>query len=302
MIENINKKILIALSAIIVIVILAVGFISYESTNDQQTVTASPMDATYLIDGQSVALVNGISEVAAAPGSASKITTRYFGDEATGDLNGDDVPDVGFIITQSAGGSGMFYYAVAALKTTDGYKGTNAILLGDRIAPQTTEIKGGALVVNYADRNSSEPMTSQPSLGVTKHLLVENGSLVEAPVLVADLYPLYSGVGWGPIEATTSPDFGAVALIQSMPFTDITDIASESTPFTQYYHSKLLATGWTEDMSRSAGGPGAEVSVYTKGDQFIVISFHSLFHVQGHDAPAQCPCDVRFTLMNGIQR
>ena len=136
-------------------------------------------DATYEVAGKPVTLKNGLSEVEAAPGSASKITTRFFGNEATADLNGDGLTDVGFILTQSTGGSGTFYYAVVALRTADGWKGTNAVLLGDRVAPQPTNITGGKLIVNYADRKPGEPMTTQPSVGVTKTLTVVNGRLSE---------------------------------------------------------------------------------------------------------------------------
>jgi hypothetical protein len=136
-------------------------------------------NATYTIEGQPVTLTNGVSETAAAPGSASKITTRYFGNEAKGDLNGDGIADIAFLITQTGGGSGTFYYAVAALQGSDGgYRGTNAILLGDRIAPQTTEIRDGQLIVNYADRKPGEPMTSSSSVGVSKTLSVAQGQLV----------------------------------------------------------------------------------------------------------------------------
>lgn len=139
---------------------------------------ADHKNATYMVEGQSVALVDGYAETATAPGSASKTVTRYFGNEATGDLNGDGVSDVAFILTQDAGGSGTFYYVVAALKTSDGYQGTDAVLLGDRIAPQTTEIREGQLIVNYADRRSGEPMTAEPSFGVSKYLKVEGALLV----------------------------------------------------------------------------------------------------------------------------
>jgi len=64
---------------------------------------------------------------------------------------------------------------------------------------------------------------------------------------------------------------------------------------------KLTAAGWVRDMSREAGGPGAEVSVYTKGEQFIVVMFQSLFKVKHADAPSECPCDVTFSLMSGTQ-
>jgi len=104
----------------------------------------------------------------------------YFGNEAEGDLNGDSQPDKAFLLTQSPGGSGTFFYVQAALKTVDGYRATNVILLGDRIAPQTTEIRDGRLLVNYADRNPGEPMTASPSLGVTKYLKIgADGKLSE---------------------------------------------------------------------------------------------------------------------------
>lgn len=137
-------------------------------------------DSTYTIDGQSVTLVNGMSEVEVAPGSASKIITRYFGNEAEGDLNGDGVSDIAFLLTQTGGGSGTYYFVVVGLKTDTGYTGTNAILLGDRIAPQTTEIRDGKLIVNYADRNAGEPMTARPSMGVSKYLEISQGVLVQS--------------------------------------------------------------------------------------------------------------------------
>jgi hypothetical protein len=136
-------------------------------------------NATYTIEGRPVTLTDGLSEVEAAPGSASKVTTRYFGNEASGDLNADGTADVVFILTQDMGGSGTFYYIVAALQTKDGYVGTNAVLLGDRIAPQTTQVQDGEVITNYAERRPGEPMTARPSLGVSKYLRIIDGKLVE---------------------------------------------------------------------------------------------------------------------------
>jgi len=143
------------------------------------TAVARYQDATYEVERRPVTLVNGVAEVAAAPGSASKVTTRVFGNEATGDLNGDGQADVAFVLTQSGGGSGTFYYIVAALKTAGGYVGTNAVLLGDRVAPQPTTIEGGIAIANYAERKPGEPMTAQPSVGVSKRVKVVDGRLVE---------------------------------------------------------------------------------------------------------------------------
>ncbi|MFZ1075697.1 MAG: hypothetical protein WAN50_04980 [Minisyncoccia bacterium] len=173
------------ISAVIIVAILGIWYWASKShvaqTQAPQTQTADYKNAAYTIEGQSVTLVNGSSTVPAAPGSASNIVTQYFGNEATGDLNGDGVPDVAFILTQNSGGSGTFYYIVAAIKTPDGYQGTNGILLGDRIAPQTTQIEDGQVVVNYADRSPSEPMSAEPSIGVSKYLQIANGMLAEIP-------------------------------------------------------------------------------------------------------------------------
>ena len=94
-------------------------------------------------------------------------------------LNGDKTEDIAFLITNSSGGSGTFYYVVAAVLEADGYRGTNAMLLGDRIAPQTTEFRNGEIIVNYADRKAGEPMTTPPSVGVSKYFKITNNRLVE---------------------------------------------------------------------------------------------------------------------------
>ena len=182
-----NNKIVLWSVAIIVIVAGMVVFVFYNNNNNNvfpsntpiTQGTISPKNATYIIDGKSVTLINGVSSVAAAPGSASNIVTQYFDNEAVGDLNGDGVPDSAFILTQHSGGSGTFYYVVAALKSSGGYMGTNGILLGDRIAPQTTQIKNGQVIVNYADRKAGEAMAATPSIGVSKYFKVNGNQLIE---------------------------------------------------------------------------------------------------------------------------
>lgn len=140
---------------------------------------ASHKDATYQIDGKSIVLLNGLSEAGAAPGSASRVITRYFGNDAIGDLNGDGKEDIAFLLTQDTGGSGTFYYVAVALRTVTGYQGTNAVLLGDRIAPQSTNIEHGMVVVNYAERKPGESFTIKPSVGISKYLKIRDNKLAE---------------------------------------------------------------------------------------------------------------------------
>ena len=177
---------------VLVIAVLLVGFLVYKPASAPSAAStgisnapgttpagaASPKDATYVIDGASVALVNGLSETAAAPGSTSKVTTRYFGNEVVHDVNGDGRPDSIFILTQNTGGSGTFYYVVAALNLPDGYVGSQGFLLGDRIAPETTEMSQdlktpNVIVVNYADRAPGDSFAVAPSIGKSLLLLLD---------------------------------------------------------------------------------------------------------------------------------
>lgn len=141
--------------------------------------TNDPRNIAYTIDGNEVLLRNGVAEEEIAPGTSSKIITRYFGNEVRADMNHDGSEDMAFLLTQDGGGSGIFYYVVVALGSEQGYHGTNAILIGDRIAPQTTEYRAGEIIVNYADRASGEPMSTRPSLGVSRYFVITNGELIE---------------------------------------------------------------------------------------------------------------------------
>lgn len=147
-------------------VLAIVGIIGFYSLNNriyeekQPDASSDYKSAEYMIEGQRVTLGD---------------STKYFGNELMTDLDGDGVDDVVFIITQENGGSGTFYYVVAALNTPRGYVGSEAILLGDRIAPQTIEKgTGKIIVVNYADRATGEPFTTPPSVGKSLRLIFDS--------------------------------------------------------------------------------------------------------------------------------
>jgi len=155
---------------------------------EQSTGAVGYKNISYLIDGRRVQLKDGVSEVEAAPGSASKIITRYFGNELKDDLNDDGREDIVFLLTQETGGTGTFYYAVAALNMPQRYVGSDGYLLGDRIAPQTTELSQNpnqkhVIVVNYADRAPGEPMTTRPSVGKSAYLKLNPDTMQWAIVL-----------------------------------------------------------------------------------------------------------------------
>ncbi len=167
-----NNKIL---WIIVVLAVIIGGFFAFNSYiyNEKQGPT-DYKDATFIVEGESVTLIDGVS----ADGSV-----KYFGNQVKGDLDGDGIPDLAFLITKEGGGSGTFYYVVAAIQTPNNtYNGTHALFLGDRIAPQTTELSQNpnhknVIVVNYAERAPGEPMTTRPSVGKSIWLKLDPASM-----------------------------------------------------------------------------------------------------------------------------
>ncbi|MCX6754337.1 MAG: META domain-containing protein [Candidatus Nomurabacteria bacterium] len=171
------KKILIIL-AILVSIILSIGIYKFNFTNNDIYINNGEQinshDATYILNGQKIILKNGISEVEAAPGSASKIVTKYFGNDLKHDINDDGTVDDIFLVTQETSGSGVFYYVVALISTPLGLVGSNGVLLGDRITTQAINIDEGkttngtnrqnVIIVNYEDRKHEESFTVAPSV------------------------------------------------------------------------------------------------------------------------------------------
>ena len=178
---------------IVAVVVFTGGCSSNSGSQPQGQAAAPPTDyrnAEYIIGDQRIKLADGLAEAAPSPGSASRVVTRYFGNELTTDLNGDGREDVVFVLTQQRGGSGTFFYAVAALNTKAGYLGSDGYLLGDRIAPQAIEVSRkprhkNVIVVHYGDRGPGEPMTAQPSVGKSVYLKL-NADTVRWGVVVPD--------------------------------------------------------------------------------------------------------------------
>lgn len=170
------------------VVFSAIGYAVFNNGAQEDVVNIAMSNdyknIAYEIEGGMVVLKDGVSETMTASGSASKIVTKYFGNEAKGDVNNDGIDDIVFLVTQNAGGSGTFYYVVAAITTNNGYLGTNGILLGDRVAPQTTEVRNGIIIVNYAVRKTEEPMSASPSVGKSKYIIVSGTELKEEPIVV----------------------------------------------------------------------------------------------------------------------
>jgi hypothetical protein len=155
--------------AAILVVVVVGGFWalnSYIYNEKQAAGPTSHRDAEYLIEGEWLTIDSGLN---------------FFGNELYTDLDADGREDVVFVVTHQAGGSGTFYYAVGALNTERGYLGSDGYFLGDRIAPQTTEVSQNprhrnVVVINYADRAPGEPMVAAPSVGKSVYLKLDPNS------------------------------------------------------------------------------------------------------------------------------
>ncbi|XOB42371.1 MAG: hypothetical protein ACKKMP_03360 [Candidatus Nealsonbacteria bacterium] len=143
--------------------------------------TFDPLNTAYIIEGESFELTEGKSEKEIAPGSATKIKTSVLGKAAIGDLNSDGADDAALVLVHDPEGSGTFFYVAAALQNRENGQavGTNAVLLGDRIIPQNISIYKGAVEINYADRKQDEPMSTRPSVAMTKYLIIDGTTLIE---------------------------------------------------------------------------------------------------------------------------
>jgi hypothetical protein len=161
------KKIFLIFCGVIIVFFIAGMFMFIRSGSHQAKNITIPniKNMTYVVSGETFTLKDGKAEKEYVPGSASKNTLTMFGEPVYGDLNGDGKNDAAILLTNDTGGSGTFYYAVLAINNGTSYRATNAMLLGDRIAPQTVEIHDGRTVYNFAERKAGEPMTTQPSVG-----------------------------------------------------------------------------------------------------------------------------------------
>ena len=280
-----NKNIVVGLIVVILVVIGGGYWLSQlkPTTVITKVIAMDPKNCTYVVDGQSVTLKNGSAESQVVPGSATNLVTEYFGNNVTADFNGDGINDDAFLLTQTSGGSGTFYYVVAGLSSINGCVGTNAILLGDRIAPQTTAFNNGEIIVNYADRKPSDPMSATPTIGVSRYFVVKNGALSEVKTYGMSQYTdsTYGFTFWYPntlqIKSTSTQDsvsfpggiavetlqiggMGGVSILvvnsQGSTITDEPKNHASPISQTQYFYDNTL-NQWMVAYPEGNNGPGS---------------------------------------------
>jgi hypothetical protein len=144
-----------------------------------------PASATYGLGGERVTLVAGAAERPTAPGSAARARTRLLGRPVRGDLDGDGDLDAVVRLLQDPGGSGTFTWVAAALREGEGFRGTEAVLLGDRVATRSLRVISGIVAVEVGERRAGEPMAAPPPVRRTRLLTLADGALAAREALPA---------------------------------------------------------------------------------------------------------------------
>ena len=145
---------------------------------------SDPLNITYTIANRPVSLFEGRSEEPAFPDSSGKIITQVQNKPLFADINKDGVDDALLILTQSTGGSGMFYYVAAAIATPTGYEGTAGRFLGDRIKPQGIEVLGSNFRIHFLTHSAEQSFSDAPTLPQRMDFIyiAENQQLAEVAI------------------------------------------------------------------------------------------------------------------------
>src|SRR5436190_6382893 len=145
----------------------------------RQLTWQSLLNATYAtsVTPRGVALHDGMFEVEAAPGSASKITVRLADIAAFGDLDGNLAPDAAVVLVSSGGGSGTFVELAAVRNERGAAHPVATVLLGDRILVREVRIEGRRILVRLRARDATDPFSLR-TREITRHYALDGNSLV----------------------------------------------------------------------------------------------------------------------------
>ena len=232
-----------------------------------------PSNASYTVSEWTVSLQDGRWEQSAAPGSAAKDRVSAFGAPVFGDLDGDGDEDAALFLSLDSGGSGTFYFAAAALNRDGRYRGTPAVLLGDRIAPRSLEIRGGLVLARYLDRNPQEAMSAEPTVARALSLSLKGGELQVVQPLGADEQVVEGWVTLGhevrsfqpcssPVDHWISGSSSALKEIQSR----YAEAAHSETPYVALF---MVLAGATAEAP--ADGFGADYPAAFVASQVVAV-------------------------------
>ncbi len=177
-------SILVILAVIFGIIYLFKQALNTSNNSTNNLISAShpdPSNATFTFDEGLITLKNGVNQTPIVPNSATVIETTLTNTIEYGDINNDKKNDAVMFIIQDGGGSGVFTYIAGFVSGPLNYKGTNAVLIGDRLKPESISIKDEVITVTYWQRLPDQPFSVEPSLKTSQYFIYKNGRLIDRP-------------------------------------------------------------------------------------------------------------------------
>ena len=121
----------------------------------------SLLNATYPVAlvPRGATLKDGLYDVEAAPGSASRVVVRLADTAAFGDLDGTGGLDAAVVLVSSGGGSGTFVEIAAVTNEAGAARPAAMALLGDRVLVREVAVRDHSIVVRMRARGATDPLT-----------------------------------------------------------------------------------------------------------------------------------------------
>ncbi len=188
-----NKLIIIlAVSFALLIIVIALSFkekITYPDI-EQDDITAiqpfDPKNVSYIIDGLSITLKDGLYSSPLTDATSSRITVKYAGNEVSGDIDGDGVFDKAYIISKETEGGNLYYYAAMLLDKKPSSITLSPIIIGDRVVVQKMYIDKDKIIINYLERKPGEDFKKEPSVADT--IILKYESTLRQMKFIADKF------------------------------------------------------------------------------------------------------------------
>jgi hypothetical protein len=142
------------------------------------------LNNTYEIEGRPIAFEGGRSTMEIEPGMAYRSTGQITAQSPPGDLDGDGFDDYGLVIVVERGeAAGLYYLAVARGSADGSYRGSNAILIGDRVSLSSVKISGNEEIAVYLTRFPWEEwgVGQLQEVNKAKRAIWRNGRLQDRP-------------------------------------------------------------------------------------------------------------------------
>jgi hypothetical protein len=148
---------------------------------DQALTRRQLENATYTVEdvtGNRAPLVNGhFQDTPVEPGAATRTEVTLVEPIATGDLDGDGLPDSVVLLAINPGGSGTFIELAVVLNDKGNPRHIGSASLGDRVKVRSISIQNRIVTVDLLTQGK-EDAAPDPKFGEIRRFVVRDGKLM----------------------------------------------------------------------------------------------------------------------------